>query len=82
MCDYIDFAVFIDDIDILIEAVQMVGEAYLDFDNLANAFFAFKQMVKSEISLFRKNYATWPAIQETDRGILGSVRMFAPELGL
>ena len=45
LCDYIDFAVFIDDIDNLIDAIEMVGEAYLDFANLANAFFAFRQMV-------------------------------------
>ena len=59
MCDYIDFAVFIDDIDILIEAIQMVGEAYLDFDNIANAFFAFREMVSqtNKVNTFRWRYA-------------------------
>ena len=47
LCDYIDFAVFIDDIDLLIQTIKMVAAAYLDFDNLANAFFAFKQMVNN-----------------------------------
>ncbi len=50
LCDYIDFSIFVDDIDNLIDSIQMVGEAYLDFDNLPNAFFAYTQMVSIYIS--------------------------------
>ena len=43
---------FIDDIDILILAIQQVAEAYLDFDNLPNAFFAYREMVRADFVIF------------------------------
>ena len=41
LCKYLDFAILFDNLELLIDGLRMCGEAYLDYDNITNAFFCF-----------------------------------------
>ena len=75
---YLDFAIMFDNLELLIDCLRMCGEAYLDFDNIPNAFFCFDQLVfffVTKLILLEINLLDNKTVQEDYLRLFGSRRM-------